>query len=223
MAYQDTCLLMSKALLVMIIILAVMLVGIIVLYFVGRHLQKKQEQNQKLLEANRQEFTMLVIDKKKMRVTEAGLPQNVIDSLPKIYRRSKMYVVKGKIGQKVMPFICEKALYDQIPVKKEIKAGISGLYMLDAKGVRGQLEKPTKKLSFRERLKQRKLEKQQALEQEQLKKEKAEKKALVKQRQEEKRLAVQQRLQNELNKKDDTKDSNKRIQVVKRGNNKKRK
>lgn len=215
-------LLISKPLLILIIIAAVLLIGIIVLYFLGRHLQKKQEKNQEMMQANRQQVSMLVIDKKKMKLTEAGLPSSVIESLPKLYRRSKMYIVKGKVGNQVMPFICEYQLYQQIPVKKEIKAGISGLYILDIKGVRGALEKPAPKLSFKERLKLKRSQKRQELEQERLKAEKAEKKAAIKQRQEENRKAVLEK-QHEKQQQETEEVKKKNPQVIRRGNNRKRK
>ena len=127
MRYLYADLLLSKTILVLIIVLAVMIVSLVVLFFVGRHLQKKQEQSQKMLEANRQEYSMLIIDKKKMKITQAGLPQSVIDSLPKLYRRSKMYIVKAKVGQKVMSFICDYKIFELVPVKKEVKAGVRTL------------------------------------------------------------------------------------------------
>lgn len=222
MVEQYSLLLISKPLSVLIIIASILLGGIIILYFLGKHLQKKQEKNQEMMQANRQQVNMLVIDKKKMKLTEAGLPASVIESLPKLYRRSKMYIVKGKVGNQVMPFICEYKLFEQIPVKKEIKAGVSGLYILDVKGVRGALEKPAPKLSFKEKLKQKKIEKQNEIEQERLKQEKAAKKAAVKQRQEEKRKAVIEKL-NEQNEQEEEVVKKTAKKVIRRGNNKKRK
>lgn len=218
--YAD--LLISKAMLVLIIILAVMIVSLVVLFFVGRHLQKKQEQSQKMLEANRQEYSMLIIDKKKMKLTQAGLPQSVIDSLPKFYRRSKMYIVKAKVGQRVMSFICDYKIFEQVPVKKEVKAGVSGLYLLDVKGIRGSIEKPEKKKGFFEKLKQRKIDRKLAEQEERLKKEKAEKKAQIKQRQEENRQAMKDKLEEDAK---DTKEEIKKpkTQVIRRGNHRKRK
>ncbi len=221
MIYLYSNLLMSKAVLVLIITLAVMLVSLVVLFFLGRHLQKKQEQSQKMLEANRQEYTMLIIDKKKMRVTQAGFPQSVIDSLPKLYRRSKMYIVKAKIGQKVMSFICDYKVFEIVPIKKEVKAGVSGLYLLDVKGIRGSIERPEKKMSFFEKIKQKKLNRKLAEQEEQLKKEKAEKRAQVRQRQEENRQAVKEKIE-ENSKKTDEEIKKPKAQVVKRGNNHKK-
>ena len=40
----------------------------------GRKMQKKQEEQQQQIEAYKQNVTMLVIDKKIMKLKEAGLP-----------------------------------------------------------------------------------------------------------------------------------------------------
>ena len=71
----------SILLTVLIILFAVLLI----LYFLGRRLQTKQAMQQPLLEANTMEVSMLIIDKKKMRVKEAvsaGLPEQVEKEMP---------------------------------------------------------------------------------------------------------------------------------------------
>ena len=63
---------------VLIVILIVLVVAFIVLYFLGRKAQKKQAIQQEQIEAAKQTVSMLVIDKKKMKIKESGLPQMVI-------------------------------------------------------------------------------------------------------------------------------------------------
>ena len=88
---------------------------------------------------------MLVIDKKRMPLKDSGLPQMVIDQTPKLMRRSKLPIVKAKVGPKISILIADEKVFDLIPVKKEIKAEISGLYIVGVKGIRGSLETPQKK------------------------------------------------------------------------------
>ncbi len=129
------------------IVLAVVLIGgIIALYFVGKRLEKRQADSQAQMQAAAQSVTMLVIDKKKLKMKEAGLPKIVLDQTPRYMRGSKVPVVKAKIGPKVMSLMCDPKVYDVIPVKKEVKAVLSGIYIMDVKGLRGNLEtKPEKK------------------------------------------------------------------------------
>ena len=137
---------------VLLIIGLVVLVLAIVFYFVGRRAQKKQEESQAQLEAVKQTVSMLVIDKGKIKFKEAGFPAIVVENTPKRYHRMKTPVVKAKVGPKIMTFMCDADIYDLIPVKKEVKATISGIYITDVKGVRGRLETPPAKKSWWRRL-----------------------------------------------------------------------
>ena len=143
------------ALNVLLIILTILVIALVVLYFVGRKLQKKQAAQQEQMEAAKQTVSMLVIDKKKMRLNEAGLPQMVIDNTPKLMRRTKLPIVKAKVGPKIMTFIADGKVFELIPVKKEVKATVSGLYITDVKGVRGPLETPVRKEKFFARMKKK--------------------------------------------------------------------
>lgn len=137
-------------LLIIVIILAAILA---VLYFLGKKAQKKQEAQQAQIEASKQTVSMLIIDKKRMPLKEAGLPQMVIEQTPKMMRRMKLPVVKAKVGPKIMTLISDEKIFDLIPVKKEVKAQVSGIYIVGVKGVRSPLETPVKKKGFFARLK----------------------------------------------------------------------
>ena len=83
---------------VLLVILAVLLVAFIALMIFGNKLRKKQESQQAQIDAAKQVMSMLVIDKKKMKLKDAGLPKMVLDQTPKYLRGSKMPIVKAKIG-----------------------------------------------------------------------------------------------------------------------------
>ena len=53
-------------------------IALAVLYFLGRKLEKRQVEQQQLLEMSKQTVSMLVIDKKKMKIKDSGLPKMVI-------------------------------------------------------------------------------------------------------------------------------------------------
>ena len=84
---------------VLLCILVVLIIGVVVLYFVGRNMQKKQEAQQAQIEAMKQTVSMLIIDKKRMKLKEAGLPQAVIEQTPKMLRNSKIDTRKIHITQ----------------------------------------------------------------------------------------------------------------------------
>lgn len=136
-----------------VIILIVMVGALVGLYFVGRKMQKKQDAQREQMEAAKQTVSMLIIDKKKLPVKSSGLPQMVIDQTPKLLRRSKLPIVKAKIGPRIMTLVADEKIFDLIPLKKEVKATVSGIYIIGVKGMRGPLEAPKKKAGFLRRLK----------------------------------------------------------------------
>ena len=111
---------------IVLLVILVILIGLLVgLYFFGKKTQKKQEEQQAQIEASKQTVSMLVIDKKRMPLKESGLPQMVIDQTPKLLRRSKMPIVKAKVGPKISILIADEKVC--------------------VKGIRGNLDAPVKK------------------------------------------------------------------------------
>ncbi len=148
-----TTLFISKGLIITIIVTVVLIAILVALYFAGKKLQKKQEEQAEQMKEIEQVFPILVIDKKKMRVSDAGFSAQVMEQIPKRFRRSKLPIVKAKVGPKIMSFICDEEIFDDVPVKKEVKATISGLYITGVKGMRKPLEKQDpKKKSFMAKL-----------------------------------------------------------------------
>lgn len=129
-------------------ILIVLIVACVVLYFLGKKAEKKQAQQQEQLAAAAQTVSMLIIDKGRLRLKDAGFPSIVVESTPKYLRRSKVPVVKAKVGPKVMVLMCDAEIFPMVPVKKEVKATISGIYITAVRGIRGPLEAPPKKKGF---------------------------------------------------------------------------
>ncbi len=144
---------MQTWLIVTLIVLAVLIGGLIALSIYGKKLQAKSEASQAELRAGAQTISILVIDKKRMKLKEAGFPQIVLDQTPKYLRRAKVPVVKAKIGPKVASLMCEEKIFDLIPVKKEVKAVMNGIYIIDVKGMRGGLDTKPEKKKFFARLK----------------------------------------------------------------------
>ena len=128
---------MPTVLNVLLIILTIVIVLLAILYFVGRKLQKKQAVQQEQMEAAKQTVSMLVIDKKKMKIKDSGLPKIVYEQTPKYMRWAKVPVVKAKVGPKVMTLMADERVFASLPVKTEAKVVVSGLYITEIKSVRG--------------------------------------------------------------------------------------
>lgn len=98
---------MSKLGIILLIVLAVLLVAFIVLVIVGNRLKKKQDEQQAQIDAAKQTMTMLIIDKKKMKLKDAPLPKIVLEQTPKMMRNSKVPIVKVKVGPKVTSMMAD--------------------------------------------------------------------------------------------------------------------
>ena len=140
---------MSPLTIVLTVILVLVIAACIALYIFGKKAEKKQAAQKEQMETAAQVISMLIIDKKKMKLKEAGLPAAVVENTPKYLRRTKIPVVKAKIGPRIMTLMCENKVFEVMPVKKEIKAVVSGLYITEIKSVRGgSIEPPQKKKGF---------------------------------------------------------------------------
>ena len=130
---------------VLLVILVIAVIALAVLYFLGRRLEKRQVEQQQLLEMSKQTVSMLVIDKKKLKIKDSGLPKMVYEQTPKYMRWAKVPVVKAKVGPKVMTLMADERVFASLPVKTEAKVVVSGLYITEIKSVRGGAIPPAPK------------------------------------------------------------------------------
>lgn len=131
-----------QPIIIILIIVAVAAAVTAALYFAGKKSQQKQAEQQQQLEVHKQYVSMLIIDKKQMRLKDANLPDVVLKETPWYLRRSKVPVVKVKIGPQITTMMCDPTVFDMIPVKKEVRAAISGLYIMEVKALHGKLPAP---------------------------------------------------------------------------------
>jgi len=129
---------MNTLTIVLLVIIAILLIAIVGLYFLGKKAQKRQSEQQAQIDAMKQTVSMLIIDKKRMKIKESGLPQAAIEQTPKLMRNSKLPIVKAKVGPQILSLVSDEKIFDSIPVKKEVKAVVSGIYITEVKGLHGK-------------------------------------------------------------------------------------
>ncbi len=135
---------MSTLSIVLIVIIVVLIAALVALYFFGKKAQRRQAVQEEQMAAMAQTVSMLVIDKKRMKLSQSGLPSQVIEQTPKLLRWNKLPIVKAKVGPKVMTLVCDEKVFELIPVKREVKVVVSGIYISAVKSARGGLETPKK-------------------------------------------------------------------------------
>ena len=150
---------MNTVLNIILVILIILVAALAALYFLGRRLEKRQVEQQAMLEAAAQVVSMLVIDKKKMKIKEAGLPKIVYEQTPKYMRWAKVPVVKAKVGPKIMTLLADEKVFQMLPVKTEVKVVVSGIYITEIKSAIGKVLTPPKKKGLFDRFNKQKKEK----------------------------------------------------------------
>jgi len=143
---------MSTVTKVLLVILVLLIAAVIFLYFYGKKLQDQQASQQAAFDAAKQTVSMLVIDKKKLRISQSGLPQIVVEQQPWYTKWMKVPIVKAKVGPRIMTFMADAAVFDVIPLKTECKVVISGLYITELKSARGGIPQVQKKKTLRDRI-----------------------------------------------------------------------
>lgn len=145
---------MSTFQIVLLVIMLILLAGVIAVYFIGRKAQKQQVQAQEQMDAVAQQVVLMIFDKKRLKLSQSGLPQAVIDQAPWYTKLAKVPIVKCKVAtrqgdmavRQTVNLIAEESIFDSIPVNKEVRATVSGLYITKVKQLHGKpLPVPEKK------------------------------------------------------------------------------
>ena len=143
---------MNTFLNVLLVILLIAAVVLGIMYYFGRKMEKRQVEQQSMIDAAKQTVSLIAIDKKKMKMSESGMPKEAIDAVPWYAKRMKVAVVKVKIGPKIMTMLADEKAYLQLPLKTEAKVVISGLYITEVKSARGGLIPLPKKKTFGQKI-----------------------------------------------------------------------
>ncbi len=122
---------------------------LVALSFWGKKLQKKYEEQQSMINQHKQTMQIFVIDKKKDTLENVKFPKGVKDQIPKSQKKKKMPIVLAKVGPSVQPFICDEAIFNSMPVKKNVKVELAGILIVGI--VSGKLPTP-EKMGFRQRM-----------------------------------------------------------------------
>ena len=125
---------------IMIIAFIIVVVVVVGLYLLNRWASKRMVEQKTLIDRTKQTTSIYVIDKKKEKMQNANFPKAVQEQMPKWNRLMKMYLVKAKIGPQIMTLICEKDVFNALPLKKTVKVDIAGMYIVNMKGMKSKEE-----------------------------------------------------------------------------------
>ena len=141
------------------VVLAIFIIGAVVLavflfmYFMGKRLQKRQDENEEIIRSAAQVYSVLVIDKRKMKITESGLPEQALQEVKWYQKIRKVPVIKVKVQNRIVNVLADDQVYEALPIKCEAKVVMSGLYLTEIRSIRGgkNILQPEKKKTLWQR------------------------------------------------------------------------
>jgi len=120
----------------LVLVAIILVIVFVVLYFLNKWAGRRMADQQDMVERHKQPATIYVIDKKKDKITNANLPKAMAEQIPRMGRMMKMPLVKAKIGPQIMTLVCDKAVFDALPVKKTVTVELAGAYIVGMKGMK---------------------------------------------------------------------------------------
>ena len=123
-----------------IIVVVLALVLVVGFYFLNRWASRRMADQQEIITKNRTTVSIYVIDKKKEKMQNANFPKAVQDQMPKWNRFMKLPLVKAKIGPQITTLLCDKQVFEALPVKKTVKVDMAGMYIVHMKGMKTKKE-----------------------------------------------------------------------------------
>ncbi len=138
------------------IVLGIVAVG---LYFLNKRLGSRMTEAQGMIEQTKQQTNIYVIDKKKDKITNVNMPKMVIDQVPSYQKLLNNYFVKAKIGPQIMTLMCDKNTFAALPVKKNVKVELAGIYIVSVVGMKSKEEMKAIKKQKKEEAKAKSKEK----------------------------------------------------------------
>jgi len=116
------------------IILGVVVAGLATgFFFLRKNVKKKMDDQQSLVSQHKVPTSILVLEKRKDKVSNANMPKSVIEQIPKVYKVRKVPIVKAKIGPQVMGLLCDEDVFDKLPVRKTVRVDLAGIFIAGIK------------------------------------------------------------------------------------------
>ncbi len=128
---------LSDILLLIILLVVVIVAGF---FFLNRWAYKKLDEQEEMINRQKMTQTAYIIDKRRDKITNVHMPKAVMDNIPKRAKFVKMYFAQVKIGPQIVTLICDKNVYNALPLKKSVKIDIAGLYIVNVAGMKSAAE-----------------------------------------------------------------------------------
>ncbi len=103
------------------------------IYFLRKKFKKRMVDQQVLVDQHKVTVTILVLEKRRDKISNASFPKAVVEKVPRIYKIKKIPIVKAKIGSQIVDLMCDEAVFDKLPDKKSVKVELAGIFIAGIK------------------------------------------------------------------------------------------
>ena len=119
----------GQGIIIFIIVLIAIAGGFVGYKFLRKKIQKKMDDQQVLVNQHKVPASILVLEKRKDKITNANIPKSVMEQIPKVYKIKKVPIVKAKIGPQVMDLLCDEDVFDKLPERKTVQVELAGIFI----------------------------------------------------------------------------------------------
>jgi len=103
------------------------------IYFLRKKVLQKIDVQKSLVDQHKVPASILILEKKMDKVTNANMPKAVVDQIPRVYKLKKVPIVKAKFGNQVMDFLCDEDVFEKLPVRKSVRVDLAGIFIAGIK------------------------------------------------------------------------------------------
>lgn len=121
------------------IILGVVIAAIVAgWFFLKKRMEQKVSLQKDLVDQHKIATSILILEKRMDKVSNANIPKSVIAQIPKIYKFRKVPIVKAKIGPQVMDLLCDEDIFNKLPERKSVNVELAGIFIAGIKQQKGK-------------------------------------------------------------------------------------
>jgi len=121
------------------IILGVVIAAIVAgWFFLKKRMEQKVSLQKDLVDQHKIATSILILEKRMDKVSNANIPKSVIAQIPKIYKFRKVPIVKAKIGPQVMVLLCDEDIFNKLPERKSVNVELAGIFIAGIKQQKGK-------------------------------------------------------------------------------------
>ena len=121
------------------IILGVVIAAIVAgWFFLKKKMEQKVSLQKDLVDQHKIATSILILEKRMDKVSNANIPKSVIAQIPKIYKFRKVPIVKAKIGPQVMDLLCDEDIFNKLPERKSVNVELAGIFIAGIKQQKGK-------------------------------------------------------------------------------------